>query len=112
MHCNVVQRPYQRQSCHPRPIDGYPAHLLLLQDGRILCTYGYRKPDFSIRAVASGDGLIWDVAHTLVIRDGLRNKDLGYPTTLPRADGRLCTFYYAQAPDGVTCIQSTTFQLP
>jgi hypothetical protein len=96
----------------PTPIDGYPAHLLLLPDGRILCTYGHRKPDFSIRAVVSGDTLAWGLAPTLVIRAGLPNKDLGYPTTLPCADGRLCTFYYAQAPDGVTCIQSTTFQLP
>ena len=102
----------------PTPIDGYPAHLLLLPDGRILCTYGHRQPDFSIRAVASdaavagGDGPNWGLAPTLVIRGGLPNKDLGYPTTLPRADGRLCTFYYAQTPDGVTCIQSTAFRLP
>ena len=96
----------------PTPIDGYPAHLLPLPDGRILCTFGHRKPDFGIRAVVSDGGLDWSREPTLVIRGDLPNKDLGYPTTLPRPDGRLCTFYYAQTPDGVTCIQSTTFRLP
>ena len=35
-------------------IDGYPPHLLRLGDGRLICTYGYRKPPFAIRAVLSG----------------------------------------------------------
>jgi hypothetical protein len=96
----------------PTPIAGYPAHLLLFPDGRILCTYGHRQPDFSIRAVvASGDEPDWGLEPTLVIRGGLPNKDLGYPATLPHPDGRLTTVYYAQDPDGVTCIEATTFFL-
>jgi hypothetical protein len=37
-------------------IDGYPPHLLVLSDRRLLCTCGRRQPDFSIRAVLSEDG--------------------------------------------------------
>jgi len=96
----------------PTPIAGYPAHLLLLPDQRLLCTYGHRQPDFSIRAVASGDALNWGLEPTLVIRGALPNQDLGYPTTLPCPDGRLTTIYYAQDSDGTTCILSTTFRLP
>jgi hypothetical protein len=97
----------------PTPIAGYPAHLLLLPDHRILCTYGHRTPDFSIRAVvASGDGPNWGLEPALVIRGGLPNRDLGYPVTLLHPDRRLTTIYYALDPDGVTCIQATTFRLP
>jgi hypothetical protein len=97
----------------PTPIAGYPAHLLLLPDHRILCTYGHRTPDFSLRAVvASGDGPNWGLEPALVIRGGLPNRDLGYPVTLLHPDRRLTTIYYALDPDGVTCIQATTFRLP
>jgi hypothetical protein len=95
----------------PTPIDGYPAHLLQLLDGRVLCVYGHRKPDFSIRAVLSTDnGRSWDVATTTTIRGGLPNKDLGYPTSVLRPDGTVLTVYYAQESDGVTSIQATWFR--
>ena len=94
----------------PTPIDGYPPHLLLLADGRILCTYGYRRPDYGIRAVMSADGgMSWDVGQTLRIRGGLPNRDLGYPCTLTCSDGRFVTIYYGQGADGITSIQSTSF---
>jgi hypothetical protein len=93
------------------PIDGYPAHLLLLADGRVLCTYGYRKPPYGIRAVLSEDqGASWNVDATLEIRS-LPNRDLGYPCTLAMNGGRLCSFYYGQDQAGVTGIEGTTFSL-
>jgi hypothetical protein len=93
-------------------IDGYPPHLLDLGDGRILCTYGYRRPDYGIRAVISADGgMHWDVGQTLRIRGGLPSRDLGYPCTLRWSDGRFITVYYGQGADGITSIQSTSFGL-
>ncbi len=90
------------------PIAGYPPHLLLLPDGRILCTYGWRQPDFRIRAVLSEDGgATWDVDREVCIRGDLPNKDLGYPGTVAANDGALFTVYYAQDENGVTCIQGT-----
>lgn len=96
----------------PTPIDGYPAHLLLLADGRVLCTYGFRKPGYEIRAVLSENGgRSWKVGDTRTIRGALPNRDLGYPCTLQATNGELVTCYYAQEPDGVTSIQTTRFRL-
>jgi BNR repeat-like domain len=94
------------------PIEGYPPHLLLLPDGRVLCTYGWRQPDYGIRAVLSADGgESWDTDRTIRIRGGLPNKDLGYPCTIPEGDGSLFTVYYGQDADGVTCIMATRWRL-
>ena len=82
-----------------RPVEtsfeGYPNHLLKLRDGRILCTYGYRRAPMGIRALISEDGgRTWDTDHTYVLREdgsGLSKEwppekrarmggaDLGYP---------------------------------
>jgi len=94
------------------PIEGYPPHLLLLPDGRVLCTYGWRYPDFAIRAVLSDDGgETWDIEQTVRIRGGLPNKDLGYPCTILDRGGSLFTVYYGQDGDGVTCIMATRWCL-
>jgi hypothetical protein len=96
----------------PTGIAGYPAHLLDLGDGRILCTYGYREPPFAIRAVISKDrGASWETAGAIGIREGMRNKNLGYPTTV-RSGGGLVTIYYAEDETGVTGIWSSTWSIP
>ena len=53
-----------------------PPHLLKLNDGRILCSYGYRRAPMGIRAVLSNDGgETWDTANTVILRE-----DGGTPT--------------------------------
>lgn len=53
-----------------------PPHLIKLQDGRILCTYGYRRRPMGIRAVLSNDGgETWDTDNTVILRE-----DGGTPT--------------------------------
>lgn len=96
----------------PTPILGYPAHLLQLPDGHLLCVYGYRYAPYSIRAVISADeGQTWDSQHPLSLRDDLPNRDLGYPSSIMMEDGHVFTVYYGQDKDGVTCIQGTRFVL-
>lgn len=96
----------------PNGIDGYPAHLLQLPNGDILCTYGYRKSPYGIRIVISHDmGLTWSASDFLTVVDGLPNKNLGYPVTLMRKNGSFNTIYYSQNSDGTTSINSTSFQL-
>jgi hypothetical protein len=47
-----------------------PPHLLKLTDGRILCSFGYRREPMGVRAVLSSDsGETWDIANTVVLRD-------------------------------------------
>ena len=41
----------------------------------------------------------------------LPNRDLGYPCTLQRRDGTLCTVHYGQDGEGVTAIWATDWHL-
>ena len=75
---------------------GYPANLLLLRDGRMLATYGYRRSPWGVRACLSDDGLSWDVANEVVICEGgvapptvPSFYHIGYPVTIQMADGSL-----------------------
>ena len=96
----------------PTPIFGLPGHLLVLRDGRLLCTYGRRTAPFGIRACISADGgRTWQTDREIFVRDDLPNGDLGYPTTIEYAPGELFVCYYGQEPDGVTCIQGTYVSL-
>lgn len=94
------------------PIFGHPGQLLMLQEGRLLCTYGRRIAPFGIRACLSEDGgRTWLLDNEIVVRDDLLNGDLGYPTTIEYEPGKLFCCYYGQEPDGVTCVQGTYVEL-
>jgi hypothetical protein len=95
------------------PVKGYPAHLLRLKNGRILMTYGWREPGLGDRAVFSDDdGESWDTARMVLIRDGMRNGNLGYPVSLDRRDGTFLSLYYAEGDDGVTAVLATRWRAP
>lgn len=80
-------------------IAGQPAGLCL--------TYGYRDAPYGIRARLSRDGgETWGVERVLRANGG--NRDLGYPRTVQRSDGRFVTVYYFNdAPDGERYIAAT-----
>src|SRR5688500_4218511 len=107
------------------PMWGYPAHVLALSDGRILCTYGYRRAPAGIRACLSEDGgETWEIGAEVVLRDdggtpsalrrppGTGMGDLGYPITRQLADGTLFTAYYITGADGVTHTAGTRWRAP
>ncbi len=89
---------------------GNPPTLMLLQDGRLCLTYGYRAPPFAIRARVSSDGgATWGPEITL--REGGGNHDIGYPRTLQRPDGTVVTIYYFNDhPDGERYIAATLWR--
>ena len=89
---------------------GYPAHLIRLRSGRILCAYGYRREPFGIRAVLSeDDGETWDIEQEKVIRkDGL-HVDLGYPSSVQLDDDRILTVYYFHGDDGIRFIAGSIY---
>ena len=86
--------------------------LLLLADGRLLCTYGHRREPFGIRACWSEDGgRTWRMDQEIVLRDDLPHEDLGYPTTIEYEPGRLFCIYYAADADDVRGIYGTYVEL-
>ncbi len=73
---------------------GYPAHLLLLKSGKILCTYGYRFDPWGHRAALSSDGgKTWDVERVKVLRDDCLQGWTTYPMSSQMEDGTIFTTY-------------------
>ena len=61
-----------------------------------------------ICAVLSHDeGRTWRADDLRVIRSDLRNRDVGYPSSVIRDDGSVFTVYYCQDEHGVTGIEAT-----
>ena len=94
---------------------GYPANLILLHDGRMLCTYGYRQEPMGIRAALSSDGgHTWDADHLIVLRNDAApfGSDLGYPLSVEKSPGEIFTIYYFTQDDDITHIAGTHWTLP
>ena len=73
--------------------EGNPPHLLKLADGRLCLTYGHRAKPFGIFARLSGDGgRTWSRPVTLRADGG--GRDIGYPRSVQRPDGKVVTVYY------------------
>ena len=102
---------------------GYPAHLLKLRDGRILCSYGHRREPGGVRAVLSEDGgVTWDLDNTVVLRDdggyatGLKQdtsrwqSDVGYPVSVQLDDDSILTVYYITESDRITHTAATRWE--
>lgn len=80
---------------HKTPIWGHPPHLLRLESGAVLCVYGYRRPPYGVRACLSHDECAtWDIRNELVLRNDGPDGDVGYPTSVQLADGRIFTVWY------------------
>jgi hypothetical protein len=73
--------------------EGNPPHLIKLADGRLCLTYGRRAPPFGILALLSGDrGKTW--SEPIVLRADGGGRDIGYPRSVQRRDGKVVTVYY------------------
>jgi hypothetical protein len=73
--------------------EGNPPAMIQLKDGRLCLTYGDRKPPFEMRAQFSSDkGHTW--SEPFVLQTGGGGRDMGYPRTVQRDDGKLVTVYY------------------
>jgi sialidase-1 len=78
---------------HPIAVWGLPSHLLRLKDGRLLMSYGYRRPPFGNQARLSSDhGRSW--SEPIAISDDGASGDLGYPSTVQLDDGSFVTVWY------------------
>ena len=91
---------------------GNPPSLIRLRDGRVCVTYGWREAPFGMRARFSRDGgQTW--GPELVLRNDAGGKDLGYPRTVQRSDGKLVTiYYYNDSVDSERYIAATIWEAP
>ena len=79
----------------PRSIGvwGLPSFLTRLRDGRLLMTYGHRRPPFGNQARLSSDhGRTW--SEPFIISGDGPGGDLGYPSTVELDDGSFVTVWY------------------
>lgn len=73
--------------------EGNPPSMIRMADGRVCLTYGYRASPYGIRARISSDrGHSWQ--EEIHLRDDGGGRDVGYPRTVQRLDGKLVTVYY------------------
>lgn len=78
---------------HSIGVWGLPSHLLKLRDGRLLMTYGHRRPPYGNQArVSTNHGKSWS-PEVILSGDG-KGGDLGYPSTVELADGSLLSVWY------------------
>jgi len=99
----------------PSGIVGHPpSGMVRLGDGRLVLTYGYRHPPYGVRAVISRDeGLTWDTAHVITLRNDGAGYDLGYPVSAVLKDGTVFTIYYfTDRAERITHIAGTRWQVP
>jgi sialidase-1 len=96
----------------PLGFHGSPPHLLRHSTGVLVLTYGYRQAPFGQRvAFSRDDGATWD--HDWIIRDDGPDGDLGYPSTVELADGRLYTVCYQKAAASEKCsLLGSRWELP
>jgi hypothetical protein len=73
--------------------EGNPASLISLRDGSLCVTYGVRSRPYRMCARISRDrGESW--SREIVLRDDGSSRDIGYPRSVQRPDGKIVTVYY------------------
>lgn len=84
----------------PTDIKGYPLNPLILKDGGVLLTYGYRLKPYGIRARVLKEtenmaNMIKNINESkeIIIEDNLNNADCGYPSCINEEDNIICVYY-------------------
>lgn len=92
----------------PRPVgvNGYPADVARLKDGRFLMVFGRRTPPMGIFAVVSHDGSAeeWDVENEWSVDAHFPNKNIGYPSIVRLSDSEFLVVYYGEDDEQNTCL--------
>lgn len=102
----------KRSTPVPDAGEGNPAAMLKLADGRVCLTYGVRKPPYHMAARISGDGgQNW--SDEILIRGDAGGRDIGYPRSVLRPDGKVVTVYYwHDQPQQTRYIAATIWEPP
>ena len=77
---------------------GAPGDITELDDGRIVCVYGYRMPAYGMRYRVSEDGgRTW--GSEIILRDDGGSWDLGYPRLIQHEKNKCLAIYYFNSKD-------------
>jgi sialidase-1 len=111
-----LSRSYNGGMNWSNPVDtkifGQPGHIISLGNHKFLCTYGYRKSPFGVRAVISHDNAIsWDLENEIIIAEGFKSWDCGYPFSIMLSQDRVLTIFYANDQKGNRYIASKIWNL-
>jgi sialidase-1 len=91
---------------------GFPPHLKLLDDNRLLVTYGRRWPPYGQRATIWQPTVSPNHFSEVVLRDDAPDHDLGYPSSVQCSDGTIVTVYYQKKEkDEKPCLMGTQWRL-
>jgi len=92
-------------------IIGHPYDALVLPDGRLFLSYGYRHAPMGVRArlVDVGQNLV--DAPEIIIRDDCPCRDTGYPSATLLDDGRILLAYYFTDPKGIRGIEASIVEI-
>ncbi len=72
-----------------------PLDMMLLEDGRVLCSYAQRREPFGIYAcILTDEGETWHNDKQITQRDDGVDRDMGYPNSVQMDDGSILTVYY------------------
>ena len=84
---------------------------MILRDGTLISTYGYREPPYGVKVMVSRDnGRTWDTDHDLYV-NGVHH-DLGYPASVELENGDILTVFYArERGDAPAVILQTVWEL-
>jgi hypothetical protein len=91
--------------------EGNPPSLLKLPDGRLAVVYGFRDEPFGMFARFSADrGKTW--GEPFALRDDGGGRDIGYPRSVIRPDGKVVSVYYFHDRSGPTRYLAATIWDP
>ena len=90
--------------------EGNPPSMILLRDGRVCLTYGHRAEPYGVQArISSDNGRTW--GESILLRSDGGGRDVGYPRSTQRADGKVVTVYYIHdTPKGERYIAATIWE--
>lgn len=97
---------------HSTGVWGFPSHLLRLDDGRLMATYGHRRDPRGNRVVLSEDhGQTWSAPLSLTL--GEDGADFGYPSTVQLDEETFYSIWYSRpAADRQARVRGVRWRLP
>lgn len=86
-----------------------PFHILRLQSGNVLLTYGHRLKPYGIRALLlNAECTNLDKAESIILRDDSPGFDIGYTSSVQLVNGEiLVTYYYYEEQQELRYIAGT-----